>query len=281
MKRSPLLWAVLTLVMVFVMVACASKPVAPTTPNTSGSSSSSDTSWADIQKKGYFVMGVTDTYAPMGFRDNSNNHVGFDIDLAKAVATKLGIQVKLNLMDWDSKLVLLNNKTIDTIWCGFSVTEPRKKEVTFTNDYIANTQVIVVPADSTVNAKADLAGKTVGWQLGSSADDAVKVDPIYPKLAGERKYNNMPEAFMDMANKRIDAVVLDSLYFNYYATSTNSLSKYKVLTDTFGDETMAVGTRLTDTSWSQKLNEALTAVKNSPEGIAISEKWFGKNVFVK
>jgi polar amino acid transport system substrate-binding protein len=278
MKRSTFLFAALMVVMVLVLTACANKNMATTSPNTS---SSSETSWADIQKKGYFVMGVTDTYAPMGFRDKDNNNVGFDIDLAKAVAAKLGIEVKLNLMDWDSKLVLLNNKTIDTIWCGFSVTEERKKEVTFSNDYISNVQVIIVPADSPVNAKADLAGKILAWQLGSSADDAVKADPIYPKLGGERTYNNMPEAFMDMTNKRVDAVVLDSLYFDFYATTTNTRANYKQLSDTFGNETMAVGTRLTDVSWSQKLNEALTAVKNSPEGVAISQKWFGEDVFVK
>lgn len=272
MKKPLFLLVALMLAMVFIFTACASNS---TTTNPT------DPSWTTIKDKGYFVMGVTDTYAPMGFRDKDNNNVGFDIELAKAVAAKLGIDVKLNIMDWDSKLVVLNNKEIDTIWCGFSVTEARKKEVTFSDDYISNIQVIVVPADSTINTKADLAGKTLAWQIGSSADDAVKVDPIYSSLAGERTYNNMPEAFMDMSNKRVDAVVLDSLYFNYFATSTNTLANYKVLSDTFGTETMAVGTRLTDTTWSKQLNDALTAVKKSPEGIAISTKWFGKDVFIK
>ena len=116
--------------------------------------------------------------------------------------------------------------------------------------------------------------------MGSSADNAVMSDPIYLKLAGTRTYDSMPEAFMDMTNRRVDAVVLDSIYYYYYVTQTGTAAKYRVLKDNFGPEDMGVGTRLQDTSWSQKLNEALDAVKKSPQGAAISQKWFGTNVFI-
>jgi polar amino acid transport system substrate-binding protein len=315
MKKSLFLVVALMTVMVLILTACASPSTptpaapaaapatavppaaAPTTapatavaaaPTTAPATAvaptvvptATDTSWPDIKARGYYVAGITDTYSPMCYRDSSNNNIGFDVDMAKAVADYLGITVKYQMMDWDSKLIVLNNKTIDAIWCGFSITDARKKQVTFTDPYISNIQVVVVPAGSPINSKADLAGKILSWQLGSSADDAVKADPIYGNLAGTRTYNNMPEAFMDMANRRVDAVVLDSIYYNNFVTSTNTASKYKVLTDTFGTETMGVGSSLTNTSWSTKLNEAINAVKTSPAGLAISNKWFGKNVFV-
>ena len=149
----------------------------------------------------------------------------------------------------------------------------------FTDYYIANTQIIVVPADSDIQTKDDLAGKTLGWQLGSSCEEAIKADPIYEKMAGERTYVNMTEPLMDMTNGRIDAVVIDSLYFGYWSTEEGVADQYRILEDNFGDEYMAVGTRLEDKAWNEKLNEALMAVIHSEEGVAISEKWFGRNVF--
>jgi polar amino acid transport system substrate-binding protein len=280
-KKALLLPVALSLVMVFA-AGCASKSNAPagaaTPPATSATTT--DNSWTQIQSKGYFIQGITDTYSPMGFRDAKGTNVGFDVDMGNAVADYLGIKMKPEVIDWDNKFLALNGKEIDCIWCGFSITEDRKKQVTFTDPYISNDQIIVVPVDSKIQTKADLAGKTLSWQLGSSADDAVMKDPIYTKLAGARTYANMPEAFMDMANKRVDAVVLDSIYYYYYATETKTAGKYRVLKENFGPEAMGVGTSLKDTAWSEKLNEALSAVKKSPAGVAISQKWFGTNVFI-
>ena len=109
-----------------------------------------DTSLADIKEKGYFVLGLDATFAPMGFTDEAGEIVGFDIDLAKAVAEKLGVEVKLQPIDWDSKSMELNAGNIDVIWNGFSITEERKKEVLFTDAYLTTGQVIIVTADSDI-----------------------------------------------------------------------------------------------------------------------------------
>ena len=285
MKKLLLLFVVMMLVMsVFTFTACTDNSTTSTdtsddvATDTAGDATG-DTSWADIEAKGYFVIGTIDAYAPMAFLDASNNNVGFDIDLANAVAEYLGVDVQLHIMDWDSKMVLLNNKDIDVIWGGMSVTEERKKQVVFTDAYLNNLQVIVTAADSDINSKADLAGHILAWQMGSSADNAIKNDPIYAEISEERTYNSMAEAFMDLANGRVDAVVLDSIYFNYYATESGTADQYKVLDDNFGTEDIAVGCRLGDVTLSEKLNEALNVVKASDEGKAIAEKWFGYNVF--
>ena len=239
-----------------------------------------DGSWAAIQEKGYFIMGLNDTYAPMGFRDESNKIVGFDLDLAYAVAEELGVDVQPVAIDWDGKIISLNSGDIDVIWNGFSVTEERKTQVTFSDTYIMNDQIIVVLADSDINTKADLAGKTIGWQMGSSADTAVTGDAIYPELGGERKYANLGEALMEVQAGRIDAVCIDSIFFYYFASDEGTLDQFKVLDEDFGKEEMAVGLRLTDVSFAEKFNEAFNTVKTNGVGEQISMDWFGTNVLV-
>ncbi|MEG1997876.1 MAG: transporter substrate-binding domain-containing protein, partial [Clostridiales bacterium] len=119
-----------------------------------------------------------------------------------------------------------------------------------------------------------------GWQMGSSADEAVTKDAVYSKLGGERKYANLGEALMDVQAGRIDAVCIDSLFFYYYAADEGILSQFKVLEDNFGKEEMAVGLRLTDQAFADKFNEAFNKVKAN-EGVEISNKWFGRDVLVK
>lgn len=283
MKR--ILVCMMVLAMVLSLMACAkpaqTAPAAaePAAAPSAAGPAATDKSWDEIKEKGYFLVNRNDAYLPMTFRNEKNENVGFDVDLANAVGKYLGVEARVFLSDWDSKLIVLNGRDADVIWCGFTVTEERKTQVLFTDPYIANTQYIVVMADSPIKSKADLEGKTMGWQLGSSCEGVIKADPIYPKLAGERTYVNMTEPMMDMTAGRIDAVVLDSLYYGYWSTEQGVADKYRVLDDNFGNEYMAVGTRLEDHAWHDKLNEALMAVINSDEGVAISMKWFGFNVF--
>jgi len=147
-----------------------------------------DTSWQDIQDKGYFVMGLDDAFPPMGFRDEKNEIVGFDIDLAKEVAKRLGVDVKFQTIVWESKLEEINSGNIDVIWNGFSITPERQKEYLFTKPYIKNRQVIVVTADSPIKTKADLEGKKIGIQAGSSAQDAVMADKATYEVIKDNRY---------------------------------------------------------------------------------------------
>jgi len=259
----------LTLLIVVVLAACCSNTRAL----------AADTSWDDIKAKGYFLVTRSDGYSPMSFRDAGNKNVGFDVDLADAVGRYLGIEARPFIADWASKFIVLDNGDADCIWCGFSITKDRLQQVIFTDPYLNDMQYIVVAANSSINNKADIAGKTLAWQMGSSCENAIKADPIYAQLKDTRTYNTMPDALQDMINGRVDAVVIDSVYFNYYAQESGTSDRYRVLEDNFGDDFMAVGVRLGDKAWGEKLNEALNAVMVSEEGIAIAEKWFGRNVF--
>src|SRR5665647_1198887 len=119
-----------------------------------------------------FVVGLDDSFPPMGFRDDKNEIVGFDVDLAKEVGKRLGMTVVLQPINWDTKELELDSGNIDVIWNGLTITDERKKAMDFTAPYLKNDQVIVVKKDSAIKTKADLAGKNIGLI------DAVIVDSI-------------------------------------------------------------------------------------------------------
>lgn len=244
------------------------------------SQKSSDTSWDTIKSKGKFVVGLDDSFPPMGFRDDKGQIVGFDIDMAKAVAQKLGVKVEFKPVEWDGIILSLNNKDIDVIWNGLTITDERKKQIAFSKVYLQNRQIIVVQNNSTINSKKDLSGKTVGLQMGSSSEKALSSDTTtFKSLKDVRKYSNNTEALLDLNQGRIDAVVVDEVVGRYYIEKKPGL--YKILNDNFGVEDYGVGIRKSDVSFKEKLDEALDTIKNDGTADKISQKWFGKNIITK
>ena len=136
----------------------------------------------EIEERGYVVMGLDDTFAPMGFRNNAGELVGFDIDLAKEVFSRVGIEVRFQQIEWSMKETELNGGNIDLIWNGYSISDERKEKVDFTKPYLENKQIIVTLADTEIETRADLKGKKVAVQNGSTAYDAVMA---YPDLVAE------------------------------------------------------------------------------------------------
>ncbi|HBM81767.1 MAG TPA: amino acid ABC transporter substrate-binding protein, partial [Clostridiaceae bacterium] len=129
-----------------------------------------------IKEKGKFIVGLDDSFPPMGFRDGNGDIVGFDIDLAKEAAKRLGVKVEFKPVDWDGVVLSLKNKDIDVIWNGLTITDERKKEIDFSRVYLKNRQIIVVKNGSSIKSKGDLKGKVVGLQMGSSSENALKND---------------------------------------------------------------------------------------------------------
>ena len=117
------------------------------------------------------VIGIDDKFAPMGFRDENNEIVGFDIDYAKAAAEKMGMTAEFQPIDWKTKESELSSGRIDLIWNGYTITDERKEKVLFTKPYLRNAQVVATLADSDITKLDDLEGKVVGLQSLSSASD--------------------------------------------------------------------------------------------------------------
>lgn len=232
----------------------------------------------DALADGVLTVGLDDTFAPMGFRDDNNELVGFDIDLAKAVGEKLDVEVEFVPIDWAMKETELNSANIDCIWNGYSITEDRKKQVAFSEPYLDNRQIIIVLADSDINSKDDLSDKIVAVQKESSALDAVNADSDFVSSLQDGKcveYDTNIDCFMDLEAKRSDAIVCDEVLARYVMKQRGE-EKYKVLADDFGVEEYGIGFRLNDMDTVDKVNGAIEQLKDEGAYDTIYQTWFAK-----
>ena len=175
-----------------------------------------DDSLQKILDKGYMILGLDENFPPMGFRNDEAEIVGFDIDLAYEVAERLGVELRIQPIDWNAKEMELNNGNIDMIWNGMSVTAERAETMNLSKPYIANRQVIIVNAASGINGKADLASKKIAAQAGSSAITAMEADTATFASFGELvEFDNNNAAFLDLKAGRVDAFVVDEVLGRY------------------------------------------------------------------
>lgn len=224
------------------------------------------------QKK--VVVGLDDQFPPMGFRDEKNNIVGFDVDMGREATKRMGVEVEFKPIDWKSKEAELKGKRVDMLWNGFTITEQRKEQVAFTKPYMSNTQAIVVLAGAPIKTKADLAGKVIGVQDGNSVVEEIVQAPIYKQIKELKKYPDNIAAFMDLKAGRTQAIVLDEVVARYYITKNPG---YEVLEENFGFEEYGVGLRKDDKELLSKLQKALDEMKADGTSAKINQKWFGKN----
>jgi polar amino acid transport system substrate-binding protein len=225
------------------------------------------------------VIGLDDNFPPMGFRNEKNELVGFDIDLAKEAAKRIGAEVEFKPIDWNAKEAELNGKRVDALWNGLTITEERKANIAFTTPYLENRQVIVVSAKSAIRTKGDLAGKTVGVQDGSSAVEAIGKDvAVSTSLKSLKKFGDNVTALMDLSAGRLDAMVVDEIVGRYY--TAKKPGEYLILTDNFGTETYGVGTRKDDKPLLDKIQKALDDMKRDGTAAKISIQWFGYNIVI-
>ena len=230
--------------------------------------------------KDTLVVGLDDTFAPMGFRDENGEITGFDIDLAKAMGEKLGKKIEFQSIDWNMKETELNGGNIDFIWNGYSISDERKKQVDFSVPYLKNRQIIITLADSDIATKADLEGKVVAAQTGSTAVDAIEAEPEVMATFKDGKpvtYESNNDVLMDLEAGRVDAAVADEIIIRYYISKKGE-EKYKILDEDFGEEEYGVGMRKGDTAMVEAFNKAYKELKEDGTVAEISTKWFGEDI---
>ena len=237
---------------------------------------SNEDSFEELEEKGEIIMGLDDTFAPMGFRDDKGELVGFDVDLAKEVFKRAGFEVKLQPIDWTMKETELNSGNIDVIWNGYSITEERKEKVAFTQAYLENRQIIVTLSDSSINSKADLENKKVAVQSESSALEAINKEPeIVETFDGGEPvlFDTNHEAIMDLEAGRVNAVVGDEVLIRYYIKQKNP-EDYKILEEDFGEEEYGIGLRKEDKKLLELINKTLDEMREDGSYDEIYGKWF-------
>lgn len=242
-----------------------------------GSGEEKSTDLDAIRERGVLVVGLDDSFPPMGFRDESNEIVGFDIDLAKEAAKRLGVEVEFRPVDWDGVILSLNKGDIDLVWNGMTITESRQEKINFSKPYLDNRQIVITQAGSEVESKSDLAGKVVGLQMGSSSEVALNSDEaVAASLKEVKKYSNNVEALLDLAAGRTDAVVVDEIVGRYYIAKKPGV--YAVLSEDFGAETYGVGIRKSDVQLKAELDRVLDEMKADGAAERISTDWFGAGI---
>ena len=238
--------------------------------------------WDKYQQQKSITVGFDNTFVPMGFEEKNGDYAGFDIELAQYVSKKLGITVHFQPIDWDMKETELQNGTIDAIWNGYSATDERREKVAFTIPYMQNTQILVVKKTSGIHSVEDMTGKVLGAQNGSSGmldfEEHPEVLKNRVKGGDADQYQSVNEAIIDLKNDRIDALLIDRVYADYYLTTEGIADEYDTIPSGFESESFAVGVRPADKKLLEALNQAFKELYQ--EGIfqQISQKWFGEDV---
>lgn len=270
------------------MTACGSSSSAPASsapasaPASSAPASSAAfaTSLADIKAKGTLVIGLDDTFAPMGFRDADDKLVGFDIDLATAVCEEMGVTATFQPIDWDAKELELSTGKIDCIWNGMSITPERMEKMSLTNPYLNNKIIIMTNKGVEIKSKEDLANFNLGTQIDSSALEVIKADAVYDSIKDNlTEYPTYDEAILDMKANRVDAIIVDEVLGQYKNNQMDGA--FDVSTVDFGEDLYAIGFRKGDTELTEAVNSAIKALIENGSAGTICEKWFGQDIMVK
>ena len=176
----------------------------------------------------------------------------------------------------------LTKGTIDLIWNGYSATDERREKVAFSNSYMKNEQVLVTKKSSGITTAKGMTGKTLGAQAGSSgyADFEGKPAILKDIVANNEanQYQTFNEALIDLKNDRIDGLLIDRVYANYYLEAEGVLNDYNIFTVGLETEAFAVGARKEDTTLVNKINEGFSSLYKDGKFQEISQKWFGEDV---
>ena len=273
-KISLAVFAMMMVAMLAVFAGCSSS--SDTNSGTADSGTAQDNSLQNVLDKGTLVLGLDDSFPPMGFRDENNNIVGFDIDVATEVANRMGAELKLQPIEWSTKEMELNTGSVDCLWNGLSIDDERKQAMDLSEPYMTNRMVLVVLNDSEYTDQASLAGKTIGVQNGSTAEKILEESDFSKTIGNTIGFKDNVTAFMELETKGIDAIFMDEVVANYAITSQNK--DFKVLEDGLTEEEYAVGFKKGNTALKNEVQKYIDEMKADGTMTQISEKWFGKDV---
>lgn len=239
-----------------------------------------DSNSAQKEESKKIVVGLDDSFPPMGFKDEKNEIVGFDIDLAKEVAKRLGREVEFKAIDWNSKEAELKSGRVDILWNGLDITDKRKENMLFSEPYMDNRQIVFVAKNGkmAVAGEADLAGKTIGTQSGGTTEEYFENKPELKASMKEVKYYpDYINAFMDLENGRLDAVVGDEIIGRYYISKhPDEIQAIDTVIGTVSQ--FGIAFRKDDQKLRDEVQKVFDEMKADGTVAKISEKWFAKDI---
>lgn len=224
-----------------------------------------------------YIIGLDDTFAPMGFRNDEGDLVGFDIDLANEVAELYDWDLEFQAIDWGLKETELNSGNIDMIWNGYGITPEREEQVLFSEPYIESGQVVISLAGSGIESLEDLEGKTISTQSGSTAVDFMQNWPndLYNRLAEPPVlYPDYNQVFADLESGRVDAAYVGEVY-GRYIMNLRGEEGYDWFVDENSVEPMGVGVRQSEPELKEAIDAGISVLQENGTYAEIEDKWFG------
>ncbi len=234
-----------------------------------------------LLEAGVFRMGLDDSLPPMGFRDDQNEIVGYDIDLAKEVTKRMGVELKPVPIDWSMKENELSSGNIDCIWNGFSYSDERNASMSLTTPYMENKQVVITMKESGITSLDQMKDKKLSLQSGSTAELALDGKPEFKdSLAEVVTFKENITAFKDIESGATDGLLTDSVMGEYYISQQADPDAYFVIDDALSVEDYVIGFKKGNTKLNEAVTKALTEMKEDGTLGEITAKWFGKDVSV-
>lgn len=236
MKKKTIEAALLSLMAISVLAGCGKKEAEKEAKTEAVATEKTTTAEA-----GKLVVGFDAEYPPYGYMDNDGEYTGFDLELAQAVCDLEGWELVKTPIDWNSKDMELNSGSIDCIWNGFTMTG-REDEYTWSVPYVDNSQVIATKDNSGIAGLADLAGKVVGVQAGSSALALLEDEEGQKELADTfgtlQQFSDYNSAFAELQAGSIEAIAMDIGVAQYQIKSREG---FVILDETLSAEKYAIG----------------------------------------
>lgn len=223
---------------------------------------SSGQAMKNIKKNGKIVMATNAEFPPYEYYEN-DQVTGFDVELAKAIAEKLGVELVIEESSFDAVISNVQSGKADMALAGLTITDERKALIDFSDSYITATQVIIVKDGSTVATSMDLNGKKVGVQLGTTGDVYISDPKTFLGLdmtCEVSQYNKGSEAILDLANGKIDAVVIDDQPAKKFIEQNPGL---KIIDEKLTDENYAVGVAKGNEDLVKAINDVIKELKES------------------
>ena len=212
----------------------ASSTASSAAASASAVSESADSDLAYIKSKGKMTIGYT-VYEPMNYTDADGNFTGFDTELATAVCEKLGVEPEFVEINWDTKIVELDAKSIDCIWNGMTITDDIQQNAACTKAYAKNAQVVVVKDGTEYASTADLVGKTVVAEAGSAGEGAIADDENLAQADYISK-SVQTDCLMEVAAGTADAAVLDLTLANAMIGEGTDYANLKIVDELNAEE---------------------------------------------
>jgi polar amino acid transport system substrate-binding protein len=220
-------------------------------------------------------IGTEGAYPPFNNLTADGKLEGFDIDIARALCEEMKADCEFVTQDWDGIIPALQAGKFDAIVASMSITEERQKQVDFTNPYYTNSLVFVAPKDSEFEASAT-DGKTIGVQEGTIA--AIFTEKTYPD-AEMKAYPSQLEAWADLSNGRLDAVLADfGVQYGWINSDDGACCEFKGEAVS-KDDVIGIAIRKGDTALQEKLNAAIAAIRANGKYAEINKKYFPFDIF--